>query len=243
VISILNSYILAPQIDASTVALLHCDGPNASTSFPDSALGGNAPHTFTARGDAQVSTAQQKYGTGSLLLDRPGDWLDAPNSSDFLFGSGDFCVEAWVRYIALDPGGEYDTVASVCDTSSTDFSWIFAHYHGVLRFGWTTNGSYTTATNFDTPWTPSLDTWYHLAACRSGDDFRFFADGVQQGSTQSITGAIGGSTTLLRVGAYVNGSSVVTGFVDGYIDEVRISKGNARYTSNFTPSGPFTPYQ
>jgi len=230
------------DIDPSTVALLHCDGTNGSFAVSDSALGGTAPHIFTTRGDAHLSTAQQKYGTGSLLLDRDADWLDAPNSSDFLFGSGDFCVEAWVRYISLDPGGEYDTVASVCDTSSDDFSWIFSHYHGVLLFEWTTNGWWTTATRWTTPWAPSLNTWYHLAVSRNGDDFRFFADGLQRGPTRSLTGAIGNSTTVLRIGAYVNLSSTVTGLVDGFIDEVRISKGNARYTANFTPSGPFTPY-
>lgn len=87
-------------------------------------------------------------------------------------------------------------------------------------------------------WSPSLNTWYHLAVCRSGNNMRFFVDGTQVGSTQSFSSTIADVSTALTVG-----SILFVGFeyyFKGYMDEVRLTKGEALYTSNFTaPTAEF----
>lgn len=97
-----------------------------------------------------------------------------------------------------------------------------------LVFAYTTDGS--TEVTKSVAWTPSASTWYHVAISRSGDNLRFFVDGTQQGSTQSIAGVtLYDSDQALQVGA-----ENTTHFLDGYLDEVRISKGVARWSGNFT---------
>ena len=85
-------------------------------------------------------------------------------------------------------------------------------------------------------WTPSANTWYHVAVCRDGADLRLFVDGSQLGSTHDIsTRDLHDSGYDLKVGALTNTGGSITGSVDGYLDEVRISR-TARYTTTFTPS-------
>ena len=80
----------------------------------------------------------------------------------------------------------------------------------------------------------SANTWYYVAVTRSGNTFKLFRDGVQNGATVTNAGSCPAtaSTGALYVGAEVGG-----GFANwnGYIDDLRITKGYARYTSNFTP--------
>src|SRR5690606_34123168 len=74
---------------SSVSSLLHFNGSNGSTTFTDEKGVG-----WTASGDAEISTAQSKFGGSSLSLDGTGDWLDASNAG-FTFGTGDFTIEAW----------------------------------------------------------------------------------------------------------------------------------------------------
>src|SRR3990167_9675179 len=80
--------------DAFTKLLLHCDGVDAATSFPDVSA---SAHTVTANGNAQVDTAQSKFGGASLIVDGTGDYLSVPDHADWDFGTGDFTVDFWFR--------------------------------------------------------------------------------------------------------------------------------------------------
>lgn len=213
---IINPYAFA---DASPVMLLlHCDGTDGSTSFPDSSL---FNRTVTAHGNAQVDTAQFKFGTGSALLDGSGDYLTAPTGTPFQF-TGDFTVEFWVRFATTGTQVLFD-----CRTGDTSTGFvIYADglawnvYSGALRI----NGVSGQATG----------TWYHVALCRSGSSIRLFIDGVQAGSTWT-------SSTSFTDGVCVIGAmSDGTSGANGWLDEIRIANGFAYYTSNFTPpSAPF----
>lgn len=76
----------------SVVALLHMNGSDASTTFTD-----QRGHTFTAAGNAQIDTAQSKFGGASGLFDASGDYISTPDSDEWSFGSGDFTIECWYR--------------------------------------------------------------------------------------------------------------------------------------------------
>jgi hypothetical protein len=75
--------------------LLHGDGTNGSTTIVDSSP---SPKTVTAVGDAQISTAQSKFGGASIAFDGNGDYLDASSSNQYAIGTEDFTVEGWVYF-------------------------------------------------------------------------------------------------------------------------------------------------
>jgi len=238
VISIINSYILAPQIDTSTVALLHCDGTNGSTSFPDSALGGNAPHTVAAQNAAQVSTAQSEFGGASCVLANAADHLLITDDSDFDLGSADFTIEGWVRFNSVPATTKIIYEQYVTNPTTTVIQLFLSS--GSLVFYSQEDGVGVVA-HYTAPWSPSVDTWYHFACVRSGTSITFFIDGTSLSMTE--VDAIG-SDALPNCSSPIalGGRDDDTLSVLGYLDEVRISLA-ARYTTTFTPSGPFTPYQ
>lgn len=213
---------------ASVSLLLHCDGSNGSTTFTDSGPGAK---TVTATA-AQISTAQSKFGGASALFNGSSARLSVPASADFDFGTGDFTIEIWARF-----------------ASHTTVQTLFGNYQNSTN-GWSLQRRSDTNTirlgNGDTAlidvsWTPTDNTWYHLAVCRSGTSLRAFVDGSQVGSTATSSDNISGSTNELLVGALYFGSFVQ--HFNGYIDDLRITKGVARYTSNFTaPASAFLDY-
>lgn len=82
-------------IDTYTKLLLHCDGTDGSTTFSDNGVTG---HTVTANGNAQIDTAQSKFGNASGLFDGTGDYLTIPDHADWNFGTGNFTIDAWIRF-------------------------------------------------------------------------------------------------------------------------------------------------
>jgi hypothetical protein len=86
--------------DAFTKILLHMDGTNGSTTFTDTNAGGSA-HTWTANGNAQISTAQSKFGGASGLFDGTGDYITTPDHADYTLGSGDFTIDLWFNCTAV----------------------------------------------------------------------------------------------------------------------------------------------
>jgi len=206
---------------ANVELLLHCDGTDGSTTFTDSS---DSAHTVTAIGNAQVDTSEKKFGTGSGLFDG-NDYLSIPDDAGFDFGSGDFTLECWC-YVTNTASR---TIMSKWTTGQ--LSWFLGAGAAGMGFYISTSGGNVILACPLASW-PSTNTWFHIAVCRDGADLRLFVDGTQSGSTYNI------STTAIH-----NGSGIVTigddqnvnpGFY-GQIDDVRITKGVARYTANFTP--------
>jgi len=213
-----------------TVLLAHFDGPDASTEFPEV---GPSGHILVAQGDAQVDTAQAKFGSGSLLLDGTGDYVSVEQSTDWALDA-DFTIEFWLRLNA-DPGASEAAFVSYA-AASPNLSWSFG-YGGsdTLKFYYSTNG--TSESDVSVAWSPSTATWYHLAVTRSGSDLRFFVDGTQAGSTQTVSGSLYEAATSLEIGRYTSGTPRAW---NGWMDELLIVKGHARYLANFTaPTAPY----
>ena len=213
---------------ASVSLLLHADGADGSTTFADSSSSGL---TVTAAGNATVSTTQAKFGQ-SLALDGSGDYLDLPNDSLLTMGTGDFTIEFWLY------------VNNVSSSASGNHVLMTGESNAVLIAFRNTNqlsvGSENIAFLIDGS-LPSEATWTHLAVSRSSGSMRLFLDGVQAGSTYSSS--VNFSSPQRRIGAKYTATGQ---FFDGYIDDVRITKGVGRYTSTFTPptaafSGPSDP--
>jgi hypothetical protein len=170
--------------------------------------------------DAQIDTSVKKYGTGSMEFDGTGDWLLIPSGDHLAFGTGDYTVECFVYFNSIST-----TVLQIFFCSGTNVNSFFFHADGnQLSVGTSAAFISNQATTFST------GTWYHVAACRSGTTLRLFKDGVQVGSDATdTTNWI--SAGLARVGA----NPIDEQTVNGFIDDLRITKGVARYTSAFTP--------
>lgn len=207
---------------ANVVVLLHMDGSDASTTFTDV-----KGHTFTAAGNAQIDTAQSKFGGASGLFDGSGDYITTPDSADWDLGTGDFTIEFFIRFNALPASSAYSLVGNYVSGTS---GWIVQFRNDApgarLTFG----------SSGDTPidgftWSPSTATWYHVAITRASGTVKAWVDGTQVGSDVTNTENISGSTGVLMIGALNLGPLQ---YLNGWLDELRITKGVARYASGFT---------
>lgn len=231
----INASALGGVPDPQTITLLHLNGVDAATTFPDSAL---VPLTYTAVNTAQIDTAQSKFGGASLLLDGTGDFLTTPDVASLSPGAQDFTMDAWFNL--NDAGG---TSAAICGKSDAGFVAATSEYYVRRR---TTNtmqcgvsdGAITVVVNGTTQYTNAINPgWHHIAFVRFGNILKMFIDGVQEGGNVAFTGTIPNTTNVFAVGAR---SAAGTDSLNGWIDELRISIGIARWTANFTP--PISPY-
>lgn len=212
-------------LDAFTKLLLHCDGDNASTTFTDSS---GLSHTVNVSGNAALSTAQKKFGSASLHCDGNGDYIDLNGHADFAFGTGDFTVEFWFMADNLGQMSLYDGRPSA---TSGAYPAVSLNASNQLQYIVTNTVRITGGTAI------SADTWYHFALTRSGTSTRMFLNGTQEGSTWTDSTNYLNPTARPRIGSRGDANS---NHFDGWIDEIRITKGSAVWTSNFTPRS--TPY-
>jgi hypothetical protein len=171
--------------------------------------------------DAKISTTQSKYGGSSMSFDGNGDYLDSPSILSAQFGTGDFTIEGWLYINSLAAAQVLFEFRAV---NGASYGQIYITTSGVLRF--------YLPTDIGTSNTLSAGAWTHFAITRASGTLRMFIGGVQ-GYSNSHTSAM--DATRLRIGADVSGGN---GY-NGYIDDLRITKGFARYTANFTPPTEF----
>lgn len=223
---------LAGGNDAYTKVLLHFEGSDGATTFTDDNIGGSS-HTWTAAGNAQIDTAQFKFGTSSGLFDGTGDYITTPDHADYSLGSSDFTVDGWFNCVAA--GGSFVAIVghtgAAGTTADTSF-WIDRSNTNVITAGISDGSSFFTIFG-TTQFTNALNTgWHHVAFVRTGNTLKLFIDGTQEGGNLSFSGTVNNSSGSLSVGRY--GDQVGFGW-NGWIDEFRLSVGTARWTTTFTP--------
>jgi len=193
--------------------------------------------TLTAQGNAQVDTAQSKFGGASALFDGTGDYLRVtPWDSDFDVAAGDFTIDCWIRFASM---AGYQAVFSGRQAAADDYNYMgvmMTNGTGYLRYFASSNGTSwdlllgdTGAQDVGTT-ALSINTWYHFALVRSGNTYYGFLDGVQDW-TKTVAGTIIAADDSLTIGNWTN----YGGGFNGWIDEFRFSKGIARWTAPFTP--------
>lgn len=218
---------VSPDADFASVSLLlHCDGSNGGTTFTDSSSGGKS---ITVVGSANTSTAQPFFGTAAAYFDGTGDVLHTPDHASLRFGSDAFTVE---MFVYAESGGAGTERGVYCKRDS-------GGYREALIYVDSANKMQLLASVNGTSWgvvavtavTIPHNTWMHVAAVRNGSAFTLFING-RSCATASNAGTLYAGTEKGTVGAL--GSSADRPF-RGYIDEVRITKGVARYTAQFLP--------
>jgi len=176
-------------------------------------------------GNAKISTAVSKFGGSSMAFDGSGDWLIMPYGPTQNFGTGAFTIEGWFYLNSL--AASYYVPAGTWGSGTSDEWLIQIQNNGSIRF-LTTSGSTFYSASITTA------TWYHIAVVRSGSTVTIYVNGTSVGS-YTCANSLGSTAKTLYIGTQAG-----TWDWNGYIDDFRITKGYARYTSNFTaPTAAF----
>lgn len=219
--------------DLYTKLLLPFDGADeATTTFDNSA----SHHTVTMT-NAEIDAAQSMFGGASCLFaGGSGSYVTVANSADFMFGDGDFTIDFCVKFNELPIVGSPSADQCFISRGSGDNNtWSIAAHessgvNSIVQIG----GMGDADGNFCCTYAFSAGQWYHLAFVRSGSTCYIFINGVSQSVTVSVPfGTWGDESSDLLVSGYAAGYGFYS--VNGWMDEVRISKGIARWTANFTP--------
>jgi len=240
-VSMSGSSIVQPdQYSSSVSLLLKGNGANNSTSFVDSSINN---FTVSRFGNAVISTSQFKYGTGSMYFDGNSDYITAPGNSAFNFGSGSFTVEMWVNPAGIATNGQQKWLFGTNRNSSAIYSGVNAwltystayNKYSLALYAAFNSTSWTVANiNITSGFNISPNTWTHLAFVREGNIWSVFVNG-----TKYVIGTFGGAvpyTTSYGFGIGSTGAfNPLTNGFQGHIDDFRVTKGIARYSSNFTP--------
>ncbi len=180
-------------------------------------LGGGATSlAFSSSGFGGDPTANK-----SVLFDNShNDWLEVGPSNDFKMGTGDFCIECFVQFDNNDNQGVWQLEGIISNYPTT---MAMAHNASTWH-GYQGGGTWNYGSGRNT------GQWYHTAYTRSGSTNRIFIDGTQIGS---FTNSYDYTGTTIGIGGYYSASSYT---LTGWISNFRVVKGQAIYTSNFTPA-------
>lgn len=199
---------------SSVSLLLQWERFGSSTDFIDSSSNGFA---LTRTGTPTVTTAQSRWGSGSLLFNATGQYLSAGSNAAFAVGTGDFTIEIWYR---SSVAGETNKALVLNDaTGGITLS---------LENGGLALGRRGTAYDLTATYTVPQNQWMHYAATRSGTTARLFINGLQVASnTNSLNYTVNGPHLIGGIAALSAYS------LNGHVGPYRFTKGVARYTGTF----------
>lgn len=214
--------------DYATKLLLHLNGADGQESTVDSSYY-DRPVTFYDH--AQLDTAWKVFGTASLWVDGSVDRISMPDSFAWSFGDGDFTIDFRIRWDGTT--GNSGIIGQSEGPGHNVRKWA-------LYWNAVTPGKLTLLRDravgegrddVEWSWTPLANAWYHLAIVRSGNSWYLFVDGVQTGGTQTESNIMPSVADDLNIGA----CGELWQYFRGWLDEFRIRKSVAQWTSNFTP--------
>ena len=205
---------------AKVTALFNFDGSDGDTTT--SGLdASNKNLTLSYSSGDQLSNTQKKFGATSLYV---ADNVTVSSSDGFNFGTGDFTIEGWFYLTQFNNQFLYDQWASSSTGAGNNQIYVKSNEGGAIRVYYDGSGKFTTTGGF------SLNTWTHLAVVRYSNTIKVYFNGTADGTTQSYSGQYGKTGDLYIGDQHAGGG----GAPQMYVDDFRVTKGLARYTSNFT---------
>ena len=217
-----SSVPTAPSTNVSGTTLL-CNFTNAGI-FDNTGF-----NNLETVADCAINTTTKKYGTGSLSFDGTGDYLFIPPTPDLHLGSGNWTIEFWMY--APDVTTYQDLIGLNFNTNQSSYASVrLVVTSGQFQvLASTTGSSWTTNTTIGSV---STNTWTHVALVRtSSTTLNLFINGVSAG-TPAVSGSLYAGAHGSRIAnLYWSGNF----YYSGFIDDLRITKGVARYTTTFTP--------
>jgi hypothetical protein len=217
------------QITVPTSPLTAVSGTSILLNFTNAGIrDAAAKNVLETVGDAKISTAQSKWGGSSIAFDGTGDYLVSryPIADMSAFGAGDFTIEMWIRFTNAAPTPERIFLDFRPGTLN-QIAPMFYVLSNTIRY-------YVNGADRITSGTISSGQWYYLAVTRSGTTTRMFIDGTQSGSTYTDSNSYISGASYPVIGAARDG----TQGIDGYIQDLRITRGYAR-TITASPTGAF----
>jgi len=209
--------------------LLPMTGANNGTTFTDFSL----RQRGVTRTGAVTSTAQSKFAAygSSGLFDGTDDQLTLPNTFGHLFAGNGFCIEGYARAASL--ASTVKTIMGQRSTSAVEHAFsFFVNTTGSLSFATgTAAGNVNSVIATSSDGVVTTDNWFHFAATRSGTSLRLFHNGTEVASG-TLNHNIHASSQVMRVGA-LNETTAL--FWNGYMQDLCVTIGAAKYTANFTP--------
>ena len=219
-------------VDSYTKLLIHCNGTEGSTEFED---GSPSEHTVTPAGYAKVNTSNKKFGTGSCTFySGPGSYLYIPDHADWNFGTGRFTIDFWYYPMVTPTAGNPIGLLEQWETDEKFF---------MLEWTTTSLKFHIPAGNIEYAWDPDpYEKWFHIAIIRGWGDldnqWAICIDG-QAVVTKTIAGTMPDVTANLEIGRARKvpepGGGPEMWYANGLKDEIRISKGIARWMEDFNP--------
>jgi len=177
--------------------------------------------------NAQVSTSVKKYGTGSLKFNGSTDWLSTASNQSAQFNAGNFTIECWMYPTSLSGANVFHCYGYQTTSTRSTLAYLNG---GNLRFAYSPDGSTSTDSSLGAHGM-STGNWYYVAIVRNGATVTAYVNGTALSSPITIsTTSVYNSAQPLVIGSDTTGDNFA-----GYIDDYRITKGYARYTTNFTP--------
>ncbi len=196
--------------------LLPFDGTHGATSTTDVS---HSAHSPAFHGNAKISAGRSKFGGTSCYFDGKGDFLTVADSEDWNFGTGDFTIEFWVLRTGVS---KYEGILGESAASWNSGAPVIVIYNTKILI---TEGEFANKTQASTSFI--ANTWYHVAFSRGGGFMRLFVNGKLEGFAVDNHSY---DFNEIRIGRYNVGADYDFG---GYLDDLRITKGVARYPSNF----------
>lgn len=226
---------MSDKYDSLVVARLSFEGTDGGTTFTD-----DKGNTWSVDGNAQLDTAIKKYGASAGLFDGNADYISTTANGFWSLGSADFTIEAWVRLATTTPSGNFwSIIAQRANNSSADYSVSFITFQNSTIVGLVirTGGLSSDNATVQTPNIP-VGVWTHIAFTREGNTLKAWVNGELVAQT-ACSGSINNATSPVRIGAFDN--PVWSGsYLNGSIDELRVTAGIARYKVGFRPPrGPY----
>jgi hypothetical protein len=215
-----NAAFYTSAFTPPTAPLTAVSGTSLLLNYINGAIFDNAMmNDLETVGNAQISTSVKKYGTGSIYLDGTTNTaLKRSNTPLFQMGTGNFTVEFWAYFI--DQGtSNYYAVTSMGTNSlniQNQFGTFNVQHEGIASI-----------INFSL--SPYYGAWNHFAVVRyNNNTTTVFVNGTSVASSSDTSNYLGSSDLVI-------GNRSGGGYLNAYIDDLRITKGYARYTANFTP--------
>ena len=214
-----GSVVYTGNFTPPTAPLTAITNTSLLTNFINGAIFDNAMiNDLETGGNAQISTSVLKYGTGSIAFDGTGDFLRFPKLGTLDFGTGDFTIEMWVN-----PSANQASYGQLINKGATE-SFQLNFFPSSTTLGFYSFGFVLTASTALT-----IGAWTHVALVRNNGTVTLYQGGISVGSatyTTNVTDDYG------HIGCNVGETEY---FYNGYLDDIRITKGVARYTGTFTP--------
>ena len=205
---------------AKVTAMFNFDGSDGDTTT--SGLdASNKNLTLSYSSGDQLSNTQKKFGATSLYV---ADNVTVSSSDGFNMGTGDFTIEGWYYLTQFNNHFLYDQWSSTSSGAGNSQIYVKSTEGGSIRVYYDGTGKFTTTGGF------SLNTWTHLAVVRYSNTIKVYFNGTADATTQSYSGQFG-KTGTVYIGDQHSGGG---GAPQMYVDDLRVTKGLARYTSNFT---------